>query len=139
MENHEASKRLYRSRQQHMIAGVAGGLGQYFGIDPTLVRLAFVVTALIPGLGGVSILGYIVLAIVVPMRPTDQPEPAVYATPIDTRRGREIVGIALVALGLLALSGTLGLFHLFDWFAWRYFWPVLLIAAGAFLLLRQRD
>jgi phage shock protein C len=59
MEN----KKLYRSQNDKMIAGVCSGLGQFFGIDPTVVRLLFVFTAL---LGASSILVYIVLWIVVP-------------------------------------------------------------------------
>ncbi|MEZ4727847.1 MAG: PspC domain-containing protein [Caldilineaceae bacterium] len=41
------TKRLYRSRNDRMVAGVCGGLAHYFGIDPTLVRLAFAVLLLI--------------------------------------------------------------------------------------------
>jgi phage shock protein C len=59
-------KRLYRSRQDHMIAGVCGGLGEYFGIDPTLVRLLFVFAALFAGPG---ILAYLILMLVVPEEP----------------------------------------------------------------------
>ncbi len=60
-------KRLYRSRDERMIAGVAGGIAQYFDIDPTLVRLAFVAATLAGG--GSGLLAYIVLAIVMPLEP----------------------------------------------------------------------
>jgi phage shock protein C len=59
-------KRLYRSREDRMIAGVCGGLGDYFGIDPTLVRLLFVFAALFYGPG---ILAYLILMLVVPEEP----------------------------------------------------------------------
>ena len=62
----ETTKRLYRSRSERMIAGVCGGLGQYFGIDPTLVRLAFVAIALAVGSG---LLAYLILWIIVPLEP----------------------------------------------------------------------
>ena len=65
-------KRLYRSRDERMISGVCGGIAKYFSLDPTLVRLVFVVAALA---GGPGLLAYIVLAIVVPE------EPASYETP----------------------------------------------------------
>lgn len=55
-------KRLYRSRRQRMICGVCGGVGEYFNIDPTLVRLAW---ALI-GLTGGGLIIYILAAIIVP-------------------------------------------------------------------------
>ena len=61
-------KRLYRSRQERMIGGVCGGLGEYFGIDPTLVRLLFVFGTLI---GAQGILAYLVLLIVVPESPVE--------------------------------------------------------------------
>ncbi len=56
-------KKLYRSVNDRMVAGVCGGLGQYLGIDTTVVRLIFVLLALA---GGPGILAYIVLWIVVP-------------------------------------------------------------------------
>ena len=55
--------RLFRSRSQKMISGVCGGLGEYFDVDPVLIRLLFVVTTFISGVG---ILAYVVLWIVVP-------------------------------------------------------------------------
>jgi len=44
------TKRLYRARKERMIFGICGGLGKYFGIDPTLVRLAFIILMLFSGL-----------------------------------------------------------------------------------------
>src|ERR1700674_2057108 len=58
------SQRLYRSRSDRMIAGVCGGIAQYFGIDPTIVRLFTVLAAIFSG--GVVIILYFVLWIVVP-------------------------------------------------------------------------
>lgn len=67
------SKRLYRSRTERMIGGVCGGLGEYFNIDPTLVRLLFVVFALT---GGSGLLAYLIFLIVVPEEPEDVSQPA---------------------------------------------------------------
>lgn len=58
------SRKLYRSRSNRMIVGVCAGLADFFGIDPTIVRLLFAVGALF-GFGS-FILIYIVLFIVVP-------------------------------------------------------------------------
>ena len=66
----QVPSKLYRSRSQKMIAGVSGGLGEYFDVDPVLIRLLFVVTAFISGVG---ILAYIVLWIVVPFEGDDGP------------------------------------------------------------------
>ena len=57
-------KRLYRSQDERMIAGVCGGLGEYFGIDPTLVRLIFVLGAITTVSGLFWI--YVILMIIVP-------------------------------------------------------------------------
>ena len=65
-----SGKTLYRSRSQRMIVGVCGGLGAYFGIDPTLVRLAFVFASLL-GFAGPLILTYIVLFLIVPQSPLE--------------------------------------------------------------------
>ncbi|MEE8373449.1 MAG: PspC domain-containing protein [Dehalococcoidia bacterium] len=59
-------KRLYRSRDERMIWGICGGLGKYFDVDPTIVR---VITLLTLFFGGAGILLYIILAIVVPLEP----------------------------------------------------------------------
>ena len=57
-------KRLYRSQDERMIAGVCGGLGEYFGIDPTLVRLIFVLGSITTVSGLFWI--YVILMIIVP-------------------------------------------------------------------------
>ena len=60
------TKRLYRSRTDRMLAGVCGGLAEYFNIDPVIIRVITVVAALM-ALGG--FLAYIILWIVVPEEP----------------------------------------------------------------------
>lgn len=62
----ENVKRLYRSREERMLAGVCGGLGSYFAVDPTLVRALFVLFGLVAG-GG--ILAYLILWILIPLEP----------------------------------------------------------------------
>jgi phage shock protein C len=63
----EEPKKLYRARDDRMIAGVCGGLGRYFNIDPTVLRVLFVATAIF-GVGGGVIL-YILMMILVPEEP----------------------------------------------------------------------
>jgi phage shock protein C len=68
-------RRLYRSRNQRMVAGVCGGIAEYSNLDPTLVRVLFILLAFVTG--GCTLLAYPVLWIVVP----DQPAvPASYPT-----------------------------------------------------------
>ena len=59
-------KRLYKSRNNKMICGVCAGIGKYFSIDPTLIRLGFVILTCF---GGSGILAYIVAAVLIPRDP----------------------------------------------------------------------
>lgn len=65
-EKNMDSKRLYRSRSQRMICGVCGGIAEYFNIDPTIIRLVWVLFAL--G-GGSGLLVYFLAAIIIPEGP----------------------------------------------------------------------
>lgn len=62
----DVSKRLYRSRSERWLAGVCGGIGNYFNTDPTVVRVIFVLAALIMG-GGLLI--YLILWLIIPLEP----------------------------------------------------------------------
>jgi len=59
----EGPKRLKRSISDKMLAGVCGGLADYFEIDPTIVRLLFVLAVII---GGTGILAYLIMWLIVP-------------------------------------------------------------------------
>ena len=60
------TQKLYRSRDERMIGGVCGGLGEFFGIDPTLIRLLFVLLTIF---GGSGVLVYLVMLLIVPEEP----------------------------------------------------------------------
>lgn len=64
--SNELRKKLYRSRSERMIAGVCGGLAEHFGIDPTWVRLLFI---LLFFAGGSALLVYLILWVIVPLAP----------------------------------------------------------------------
>lgn len=64
-------KRLYRSRSDVMIAGVCSGLADYFGIDPVLIRVAFLLL-LFAALGGFWL--YVILWIIMPLKPVGDNE-----------------------------------------------------------------
>ena len=81
----QVPSKLYRSRSQKMIAGVSGGLGEYFDVDPVLIRLLFVVTTFISGAG---ILAYIVLWIVVPFEGDEGPRFDALRRDFDDLSGR---------------------------------------------------
>lgn len=62
----DSTRKLYRSKTDRKVAGVCGGLAQYFNIDPTLIRVLFVVLAV---LGGSGLVLYLALWIIVPTEP----------------------------------------------------------------------
>lgn len=63
-------KQLTRSRTNRMIAGLCAGLGNYFNIDPTIVRLLFVL-AFFTGFGGIALV-YLIMAFIIPEEPVKQ-------------------------------------------------------------------
>lgn len=153
-------KRLYKSRSERMLFGVSGGMAEYFDIDPTLVRIAWVVIAVLTA--GMGFLAYIALAIIVPNAParrrpvgaeadTTEEEVVGAYDPGDSGEEREmyesaesgvrgsgrrrsiIFGAVLIALGVFFLAITLDILPRFDW----RFWPVALILLGALLVARR--
>lgn len=122
-------QRLYRSRRERMVAGVCGGLGQYFNLDPVIFRLLFLIFAF----SGFGVLLYLIFVIVVPERPVGEPEPVISGS-LDSGRGREILALALIAFGLVVLANNLRIFSTPEW---GQLWPILLILGGGFLLLNR--
>lgn len=126
-QTHEQQRRtqLRRSRRDHVVGGVCGGLGRYFDVDPIVFRIAFVAMTLA---GGSGVLLYIVGWIAIPEADVnDQP---VTAAPRSFTDSRALIGLALVVVGGVLLAGQLlpGLE--------RYFWPLLLMVLGAFVLVQ---
>ena len=64
-EKNMENKKLYRSSTNYKLAGVCGGIGEYFNIDPTLIRLAWILFSV---MGGAGVLAYIIAALVMPKR-----------------------------------------------------------------------
>ncbi|MDO8482709.1 MAG: PspC domain-containing protein [bacterium] len=67
MENNTPHKTLYRSNSNKIIFGVAGGLGEYFNVDPIIFRIGFVVLSF--G-GGSGLLVYVIMALLMPKNPS---------------------------------------------------------------------
>ncbi len=61
-----SSKRLMRSTSNRMVCGVCGGLGIYTGIDPTVIRVLYVIISLVAGAGFLGLILYFILAVVIP-------------------------------------------------------------------------
>jgi phage shock protein C len=119
-----APRTVRRSRGDRVIAGVCGGLGRYLGIDPVLLRVAFIILALANGLG---LIGYVVAWVAIPEEGADQP-----AGPAPEPRretGRMVLGGSLVVLGLVLLLDRLA--PDLD----ELFWPVAVVAVGVAIIL----
>ncbi len=133
------ARRLYRSNQHKILGGVCGGLGKHFDVDPTWIRLGFVLLALAKGVG---ILLYIIGWIIIPRQREDEEAiivegesaPAADSTGSSSESSglssSLIPGIALIVIGVLFL-----LRESFWWFDWGVFWPMILIFIGGALLL----
>ena len=145
--------RLRKSEKDRVLFGMAGGLGDYFEVDPVLVRVGFI------GLffaGGVGLVLYVALAIVMPRAGAPDASSAdavrdnvehlaedaadagrrlgaaVGAATVERRRNG--LGVLLIAIGGLVLLGNLGLFF---WWRWDVFWAALFIGVGILMVARR--
>lgn len=115
--------RLYRSPTDRVIAGVAGGMGAYFNVDPVWFRIAFVALALS---GGSGVLLYLIAWIAIPEAPAGaEPVAASDRRPVPASA---VVGAILIAVGGISLVNTLA-----PW-AGRFVWPMVVIGIGVALL-----
>ncbi|HUG08542.1 MAG TPA: PspC domain-containing protein [Acidimicrobiia bacterium] len=119
----ESQPRLYRSREQKVIAGVCGGLGDYFALDPVWFRIGFVVLAF--G-GGSGVLIYLLMWLIVPEQPAGE---SVNPAPAAQVSGAVVIGIVLMFVGTIALVNTMA-----PWLG-QYFWPAILVIGGLALVL----
>jgi signal transduction histidine kinase len=114
-----------RSANDRIALGVAGGIGERLGIDPVVVRLAFVVLSLAAGVG---ILLYVALALV-----SRAPEPGA-DVPRARTSARQAIAVTLVVVGSLILLRRAGL-----WFGDRVVWPAAVAALGSAVLWARGD
>ncbi len=145
-------KKLYRSRSKKVIAGIAGGLGDYIGVDPVIIRIILILITIINGIG---ILVYIIMWIVIQEEPSNisakmnpgvdtgesksdestnsnSINPQNIITPEPSTKGRVVFGAILIGIGLI---------FLFDKFIPSLDFEVLffvsMILLGIFLLLNS--
>ena len=123
-------KRLYRSRGNRMVAGVCGGLGEYFDIDPTTIRLGWVFLILA---GGFGLIAYVLAMVIMPERGKEEPiEEFVLHLP-----GLELIlvlfGVFILVVGVIQLFTNLIPWPFLDLMKWT--WPLVLTALGIILIL----
>lgn len=115
-----------------MIAGVCGGLGRYFDVDPVLVRIAAVVLIFA---GGAGLVLYLIGWIAIPEEEVEAIGPArEHPSPPERGRSGVALGVLFVLLGAFFLADEIWP----DLLAWKYVWPIALIVVGAVVILRAR-
>ncbi len=142
---------LHRSTTNRVIAGVGGGLGEYLNLDPTIIRIIFIMLTIF---GGSGILIYLVLWLIMPSDQSteldSQGNIKINASEIsgkarnfanDLRLGqnkeesRFWIGLIVVIFGFMALFHNFGLFEIFSI---GKLWPILLVVFGIMILTRQK-
>ncbi len=142
-------KKLYKSRKNKMLAGVCGGIAEYFDVDSVLIRL---IAVLFFFTGGATLIAYIVGMIVMPYPPYEgtggseaaqgqDAAPASFAQSENhAHAGSVIIGVLLILFGVHYLFRNIPFFHPYYWWfwdvGWRFFWPSVLIAVGLLVILR---
>ncbi|RZN49941.1 PspC domain-containing protein [archaeon] len=145
-------KRLYRSRKDSVLGGVAGGIAHYLEVDPTLIRLLWILFLFA---GGSGVLAYIVCWIIIPEEPREQAEQQTLEGTRPTSDQEQdhmtrtsgdassiatlLVGLVILAFGVLWLLRTLGVHFalptMFWFFNWAMVFPLIVIfVALAFIV-----
>ncbi|MBI4160863.1 MAG: PspC domain-containing protein [Acidobacteria bacterium] len=154
-------KKAYRSKRDCRVAGVCGGLGEYFHVDSTLLRIGMILLAFYAGVG---VILYLVAWLLLPPNPeqeatepfqrTERAREKVIATVRDVgerieetwkaREGSEtggasdkglILGAVVLLVGLVFFLNGIGAFSLqFTWLRWGVIWPAALVGLGIFLI-----
>lgn len=132
---------LYRLPEHGVIAGVAAGFADYFNVDVTVMRLLFIIAAVLSG--GGAVIAYLILAVVMPTPQTDRAKTAAAETDNPTESNvksdsklSQYLGGALIIAGAWMLLAILAP----HWLAiqWKFLWPILLIGLGILIVTRSR-
>ena len=136
--NEFVPRRLTRSGDRRL-GGVCAGIAEYFGLDPTVVRVIAVLLLLVGPIGGFTFLGYIVLWIVLPESPAATAQLRVTRDRGDTGF---IIGIGLLAVGawlLVSRIGWMGMGWMHGgWLPGFASGPLLLVTAGVIVVMLSR-
>jgi len=136
-------KKLYRSSRDSVLAGVCGGIGEYFAVDSVIIRLLWVVFTL---MGGAGLIAYIIAAIIIPKDETYKPledaytrENAGSGSGSERRdRGDSNRSTSLVLGAILVMFGAFVLLRDFiPWIPRDVFLAAVLIGLGIFFLVRK--
>lgn len=131
----QQAQHLHRSRDNRLLFGVAGGLGEYFDVDPVLIRMGWILLTV--ATVGIALPFYIVLAIVTPnnKQPASEVIPGeddMNEDPAANRNvARNVLGIGLIAIGAIILLHQLDVIGAIRW---DIVWPVGIVVLGIIIL-----
>jgi phage shock protein C len=136
--SNEEPKRLTKSRANRMIDGVCSGIAHYAGIDPTLIRLLFVLMIF---LGGLGVVLYIVGMIIMPTVPAAAGSAAQSTAAKPADKNTMFWGFLLIGVGIIWIMSNLGFALWHHWWSmpWGIALPTLLILAGVAFLFGGRN
>lgn len=124
------NKKLHLSKEHRMIAGVCGGLAEYFETDPAIIRIIFVFFTF---MGAASIFVYVVLWLFLGHKKDHvEMENEIFVKGRYPDHGQGIIGFFLIITGVLLLAD-----NLFPGYGIRTFWPILIVFLGLALMLRK--
>ncbi len=132
--------RLTRSNNDKIIAGVAGGVASYLAIDPTLVRIGFLILLFASGIGFPI---YFILWVVMPQDDGSEDDfvqkklgdlSDTVSSNVNKLGRPGTIGVILILLGAYFLLNQLGVL---SWVGGAVFWPLVIIGFGVYLLLRN--
>lgn len=132
------TKRLYRIPEQGQLTGVAAGLADYFNIDPTIVRVLFVIAAFLTD--GLVVLGYFLLAIILR---TKQNAKASFGERLSSMfEAKSDSGVRnWIGFGLILIGGWFLVGHLWPGMIdinWGVLWPIILVLIGVIILIKGK-
>lgn len=127
-------KKLTRSTRDRIISGVCGGLGEYFSIDPAIIRIGWILLSAMTKMPG--ILAYIICAIVIPE--DDEIAYDTYSDNSSTKNTPMFIGLILIVIGGIMLIDIRfpKFFNVGNIFK---YWPILLVLAGIYIIVKQKN
>jgi len=151
-------KRLYRSRKDKIIAGVCGGMGEYFNIDPVWIRIIFILLTILQGVG---LLVYIIAWILMPINPVQNATSDTLAERTVNRIAKKIQskhkeakikeqhaelhpkhdhsGALLFGTIFIVVGVAFMLKYFFGSFNLMLVWPIIVILIGLYLMFRRLE
>lgn len=144
------TKKLYRSKTNRVFFGVCGGLGEYFEVDPLIIRILFIILSFT---GGSGIIIYLILAVIIPEADVEkkskkngdvvgQTQEKAQEMAEEIKRNsnwfnnvKNIVGLVIVLVGLNVLFEQVFKYSPFSWINWGIIWGFVIIFIGSRIIL----